>query len=57
MSRKTKIKIFRIILIIIAVAIIVGVLAYLIPVMKNLSTVEGQEAFKNKVNESGFIGL
>ena len=57
MSRKTKIKIFRIILAIIAVAIIVGVLAYLIPVMKNLSTVEGQEAFKNKVHDSGFIGL
>ena len=57
MSRKTKIKIFRIILAIIAVAIIIGVLAYLIPVMKNLSTVEGQEVFKNKVNDSGFIGL
>ena len=57
MSRKTKIKIFRIIIAIIAVAIIVGVLVYLIPVMKNLSTVEGQEAFKNKVNDSGFIGL
>ena len=57
MSRKTKIKIFRIILAIIAIAIIIGVLAYLIPVMKNLSTVEGQEAFKNKVNDSGFIGL
>ena len=42
---------------IIAVAIIVGVLCYLIPVMKNLSTIEGQENFKNKVNESGFIGL
>ena len=57
MSRKTKIKIFRIILVIIAVVIIVGVLAYLIPVMKNLSTVGGQEAFKNKVNDSGFVGL
>ena len=57
MSRKTKIKIFRIVLAIIAVAIIVGVLCYLIPVMKNLSTIEGQENFKNKVNESGFIGL
>ena len=42
---------------IIAVAIIVGVLAYLIPVMKNLSRVEGQGAFKNKVNDSGFVGL
>ena len=57
MSRKTKIKIFRIILAIIAAAIIIGVLIYLIPVMKNLSTVEGQEAFKNKVNDSGFVGL
>ena len=57
MSRKTKIKIFRIILTIIAVVIITGMLIYLIPVMKNLSTVEGQEAFKNKVNDSGFVGL
>lgn len=57
MSRKTKIKIFRILLLIIAIAIIIGVIAYLIPVMKNLSTIEGQEAFKNKVNDSGFIGL
>ena len=57
MSRKSKIKIFRILLAIIAAAIIIGVIAYLRPVMKNLSTIEGQEAFKNKVNDSGFIGL
>ena len=57
MSRKNKIRIFRIILAIIAVTIIIGVIAYLIPVMKNLSTVEGQMAFKEKVNKSGFIGL
>ena len=57
MSRKTKIKILRIIIAIIAVTIIIGMLVYLIPVMKNLSTIEGQEAFKNKVNDSGFVGL
>ncbi len=57
MNRKTKIKIFRMIMVIITVAIIVLMLAYLIPVMKNLTTIEGQEAFKNKVNDSGFIGL
>ena len=57
MSRKNKIRIFRIILAIIAVTIVIGVIAYLIPVMKNLSTVEGQMAFKEKVNKSGFIGL
>ena len=57
MSRKSKIKIFRILLAIIVLAIIIGAIAYLIPVMKNLSTIEGQEAFKNKVNDSGMIGL
>ena len=57
MSRKSKIKILRILLAIIAVAIIIGVIIYLVPVMQNLSTVEGQEAFRNKVNDSGFVGL
>lgn len=57
MSRKNKIKVFRVLLTIIAIAIIIGVIIYLIPVMKNLSTIEGQEAFKNKVNDTGFVGL
>ncbi len=57
MSRKSKIKLLRIFLAIIALAIIIGVIIYLIPVMKDLSTAEGQEAFKNKVNASGFLGL
>lgn len=57
MSRKNKIKIFRILLVITVLAIIIGAIVYLIPVMKNLSTIEGQEAFKNKVNDSGMIGL
>ena len=57
MSRKNKIKIFRVLLTIMAIAIIIGVIIYLIPVMKNLSTIEGQEAFKNKVNDTGFVGL
>ncbi len=57
MSRKSKIKILRILLAIITVAIIIGVIIYLVPVMQNLSTVEGQKAFRNKVNDSGFIGL
>ena len=57
MSRKSKIKILRILLAIITVAIIIGVIIYLVPVMQNLSTAEGQVAFKNKVNESGIIGF
>lgn len=57
MSRKSKVKIFKIILTLIVVAILVGVILYLFPVMKNLSTKEGQVAFKEKVEDSGILGL
>lgn len=57
MSRKKKIQVFKILLGIIALVIIIGLIVYLIPVMKNLSTVEGQIAFKEKVNDSGIIGF
>ena len=57
MSRKTKIKIFKIILMIIVIFILIGVTIYLIPVMKNLSTEAGQLKFKERVNNSGFLGL
>ncbi len=57
MSRKSKVKIFKIILTLIVVAILVGVIVYLFPVMKNLSTKEGQVAFKEKVEDSGILGL
>lgn len=57
MSRKNKVKIFKIILTLIVIVIFVGVTIYLFPVMKNLSTKEGQVAFKEKVDESGILGL
>ena len=57
MSRKKKIQLFKILLGIIALVIIIGLIVYLIPVMKNLSTVEGQISFKEKVNDSGIIGF
>jgi uncharacterized membrane protein YdjX (TVP38/TMEM64 family) len=57
MSTKKKVTIFKLILTILVVAIIAGVLAYLFPLIKNLSTKEGQIAFKEKVNSSGFLGL
>ena len=52
-----KIKVIRIILTILAVALMVGIIIYLFPVVKNLSTREGQVAFKNKVEQTGVIGL
>ena len=56
MSRKKKIKIFKILLMAVVLTLFIGITVYLFPVMKNLSTVEGQVAFKEKVNNSGKIG-
>ncbi len=57
MSRKNKIKIFRIILTTLVLALFIGITIYLFPVMKNLSTLEGKIAFKQKVESSGIIGV
>lgn len=57
MSKKSKVKIFKIILTVLVLTIFVGMAIYLFPVMKNLSTTEGQIAFKEKVENSGILGL
>ena len=57
MSRKDKIKIFKLILMAVVLLLIIGVIIYLLPVMKNLSTIEGQISFKEKVEKSGFLGM
>lgn len=57
MKRNSKLKIFKIILTILVLIIFIGITIYLFPVMKNLSTTEGQVAFKEKVDNSGILGL
>ena len=57
MSRKNKIKIFKMSLTIIVLILFLGITIYLFPVMKELSTIEGQIEFKNRVDSSGIIGL
>ena len=57
MSRKSKVKIFKIVLTLIVLAIVIAITVYLFPVMKNLSTKEGQVTFKEKVEASGVGGL
>lgn len=57
MEKKTKLKIFKILMLIIVLIICTGITIYLFPVMKNLSTVEGQIEFKEKVNGSGIYGI
>lgn len=54
---KQKTKIFKIILLIAVIAIMVAVTIYLIPTFKELSSEAGQQAFKQKVNDSGFVGF
>lgn len=57
MSKNNKVKIFKIILTIIVLILIIGIIAYLFPVMKDLSSLEGQVAFKQKVEDSGILGM
>ena len=57
MKKDTKIKIFKIIMALISLAVIVAITIYLFPVIKEISTKEGQIAFKEKVQNSGIVGL
>ena len=57
MEKKKSLKIFKIILFTIVVIILAIITIYLFPVMRNLSTKEGQIAFKEKVTNSGTIGM
>lgn len=55
MSKKSKT--LKILLIIIVIAILVGAIIYLFPIMKNISSTEGQVEFKNKVEQTGLLGM
>ena len=57
MKNKGKVKVFKIVLTILAIAIIIGILIYLFPVIKEISTTEGQLAFKDKVANLGIWGI
>lgn len=57
MEDKKKFGFVKIILLIFVVIAFAGLTAYLFPVMKNLSTHEGQIAFKQKIEDSGMIGF
>ena len=56
-NKSKKIKLLRIIILVITIILMVGITIYLFPVMKNLSTYDGQIAFKEKVNSSGIYGF
>lgn len=57
MKKINKVKIFKIILFIIAVIMIIGTVSYLIPLMKDISTIDGQIRFKEKIDSLGIYGI
>lgn len=57
MDDKKRISFVKVILLIFIVIAFVGLTVYLFPVMKNLSTHEGQIAFKERIDDSGIIGF
>ena len=56
MSSNKKMKIIKTILLILTILILVGLIVYLFPVMKNLNTHEGQVAFKERIEDAGIYG-
>lgn len=53
----TKSKILKLVIFAIVIGIMITAIIYLLPVIQNLSTPEGQQAFKEKINNSGIIGF
>ena len=57
MNQTKKAKWIKGILFLVVIAIAIIMIVYLAPIMKQISTQEGQQAFKQKVDESGFWGM
>lgn len=57
MNRKTKLKVFKLTMLILAIVVLTLVTIYLFPVIRNLATKEGQLEFKQKVTTSGVWGV
>lgn len=58
MKNKTnKVKIFKLIIFIAVICIITYSVIYLVPIMKNITTPEGQILFKEKITNSGIAGM
>ena len=57
MKRNNKVKIFKIFLLITIIVLITGMILYIFPVIKGLSTIEGQVAFRDKIQNTGIYGM
>lgn len=52
-----KIKLWKKFIAILIIVLILGIIVYMFPVFRDLNTKEGQIAFRDKVNDLGFVGL
>ena len=57
MNKTKMLKLIKISFSVIAIIAFVGLIIYLFPIMKNLTTTEGQVQFKNTVSDSGIYGM
>lgn len=57
MEQTKKHKVIKVLIWILVIALFIGIIIYLIPLMKQLSTEEGQLQFKEKIDSLGFIGI
>ena len=57
MNKKSILKILKLGLSILSIVVFVGLIIYLFPIMKNLTTKEGQVEFKNLVQTTGIYGF
>lgn len=57
MNKEKKFKIIKSIITIIVLLVFIALIIYLFPIIKNLSSIEGQMAFKEKVETSGIYGF
>ena len=57
MEHKKRISFIKTILAILVVVVLMGLIVYLFPVLKDLSTPKGQMAFKERIDNSGILGF
>ena len=57
LKNKEKKKIIKYILLALVILVFVGVILWLFPLMKNITTTQGQIEFKEKIDSMGFLGF
>ena len=57
MKKISKVKMIKLIALILIIAILSIATVYMIPIMKKINTSEGQIAFKEKIQNSGTVGV